>query len=274
MEYFLYLIALALIAVGMAGTLIPAIPGLPLIFAGGWLIAWASGYTLLGVSSVVILALLAAVGVGIDFLAQFLGAKKAGASRAGLWGAAAGTLLGLFTGVVGIVFFPLIGAVTGEIIAGRDMLKAGTVGIATWIGMAVGIGVKIALAFTMLALILFSSITNSALGHFLKGGSTASSTSAAVPQAPAEAAPLEAYPGKPEPRRAYRQAASGEASSAEASSPAAQGSSPAADEIAVRPAEPQPGAAQPQAPAASAGEAAQGQPAAPAAQAASPAAAP
>ena len=90
MEYLLYLGALALIAVGLAGTVIPAIPGLPIIFAGSWLIGWASGYELISVTAVVILALLAAVGIGIDILAQILGAKRAGASRAGLWGAVIG----------------------------------------------------------------------------------------------------------------------------------------------------------------------------------------
>ena len=80
MEYLLYLGALALIAVGLAGTVIPAIPGLPIIFAGSWLIGWASGYELISVTAVVILALLAAVGIGIDILAQILGAKRAGAT--------------------------------------------------------------------------------------------------------------------------------------------------------------------------------------------------
>ena len=166
MEYLLYLGALALIAVGLAGTVIPAIPGLPIIFAGSWLIGWASGYELISVTAVVILALLAAVGIGIDILAQILGAKRAGASRAGLWGAVIGTVVGLVTGIWGIVFFPLIGAVIGEIMAGRDMLKAGTVGLATWIGMAVGIGVKIALAFIMVGIVLFSIVTNSGITSF------------------------------------------------------------------------------------------------------------
>lgn len=77
-----------------------------------------------------------------------------------------GTVVGLVTGIWGIVFFPLIGAVIGEIMAGRDMLKAGTVGLATWIGMAVGIGVKIALAFIMVGIVLFSIVTNSGITSF------------------------------------------------------------------------------------------------------------
>ena len=202
MEYLLYLVGLALIAAGVAGTVIPAIPGLPLIFAGGWVIGWASHYELIGVIGVVVLALLAAVGVGIDMLAQIMGAKKAGASKAGLWGAAAGTLLGLVTGIFGLVFFPLVGAMAGEIIAGRDWLKAGQVGIATWLGMVVGTAVKLAIAFSMLGLIIFSVFTNSAAGHFFSHASDEANASASdVPQAPGDAAPIVGHPGKPEPGR-------------------------------------------------------------------------
>ena len=128
MEYLLYLGALALIAVGLAGTVIPAIPGLPIIFAGSWLIGWASGYELISVTAVVILALLAAVGIGIDILAQILGAKRAGASRAGLWGAVIGTVVGLVTGIWGIVFFPLIGAVIAYLVCAVYRRKTGQKG--------------------------------------------------------------------------------------------------------------------------------------------------
>lgn len=247
MEYLMYLAALALIAAGVAGTVIPAIPGLPLIFAGGWLIAWASGWELIGVITVVVLALLAAVGIGVDTLAQILGAKKAGASRAGLWGAVIGTLLGLATGVFGIVFFPLVGAVAGEIFAGKTLLDAGKIGIATWIGMAVGLGVKIALAFTMVGLILFNVVANSAIGHFWSGSSEAvAATAADVPQAPGDAAPIESYPGKPEPRRyvapkpaeAPAEAASAEAAPAAPAADAASPAAPAAAEPAASAADP------------------------------------
>lgn len=72
------------------------------------------------------------------------------------------------------------------------MLKAGTVGLATWIGMAVGIGVKIALAFIMVGIVLFSIVTNSGITSFFGGSSAAASAAAVVPQAPNGAAPLKA----------------------------------------------------------------------------------
>lgn len=250
MAYVMYLAALALIAAGLAGTVIPAIPGLPLIFAGAWLIGWASHYELISVIGVVVLALLAAVGVGIDMLAQIMGAKKAGASKAGLWGAAIGTALGLVTGIAGLVFLPLLGAVAGEIIAGRDLLKAGAIGLATWIGMAVGLGVKVALAFTMTGFILFSVVSHSAISSFFGGGSEAAENAdSAVPQAPVDAAPIVGHPGKPEPGRyAARRGSSDDSSSEAAASEASEGAPQAQPEpqaAAPSPAQPEPEAQKP-----------------------------
>jgi hypothetical protein len=79
-----------------------------------------------------------------------MSAQRAGASRQGIIGAALGTVAGLFTGLVGLVFMPLVGAAIGEFIAHRDALRAGKVGVATWLGLLVGTAIKIAVAFTMI----------------------------------------------------------------------------------------------------------------------------
>ena len=200
MEYLFYFIAMILIAVGMTGTVIPAVPGLPLIFLGGWLIGWASDYELIGPGSIVILALLALIGVGVDFLAQVLGAKRAGAGRWGLFGAVLGTVAGVFFGVWGIVILPLLGAMAGEVISGRSLVKAGKIGMSTWIGMALGLAVKVALAFTMAGLILYQAVMG--IGDWFGFGESEpqSVIEARVPQGPADASPLEGYPGQPEKR--------------------------------------------------------------------------
>ncbi len=192
MEYLLYLGAVALIAVGLVGIVVPMIPGIPLIFLGGWLIGWASDYQVIGVTGIVVLALLTAVGLGIDFLGQVLGAKAAGASKAGIWGAVIGLVIGLATGIWGIVFFPLVGAMAGEIYAGSSFLKAGAVGLSTWVAMVVGAALKIAIAFVMIGIIASGAIAE-AVSEF--ASSEAASVAAVVPQAPNGAAPLEGHPG-------------------------------------------------------------------------------
>ena len=88
-------------------------------------------------------------------LEELNGAQKAGASSYGIWGSVIGTFVGVFMGgLVGIFIMPLVGAFIGEFWAKRDYLHAGRVGVATWIGIVVGTAVKIALAFTMLGLMI------------------------------------------------------------------------------------------------------------------------
>ena len=95
-------------------------------------------------------------------------------------------------------------------------------GLATWIGMAVGIGVKIALAFIMVGIVLFSIVTNSGITSFFGGSSAAASAAAVVPQAPNGAAPLEGHPGQPSERGRIVEVPQGQRSksSDDASSPA------------------------------------------------------
>jgi hypothetical protein len=76
----------------------------------------------------------------------------AGASRLAIAGAAIGTVAGVFTGFVGLLFMPLLGAAIGEYVADRDVMRAGKVGVATWIGLLLGTAVKVALVFTMVGI--------------------------------------------------------------------------------------------------------------------------
>ncbi|OHX17067.1 DUF456 domain-containing protein [Chromobacterium sphagni] len=146
-----YLLAVALMLAGLAGTVLPAIPGLPLLFGGMLLASWLDNFQHLGPISLTILAVLAALGLLIDFVAGLMGAKASGASRQALWGAFVGSLVGMFFGVAGVILGPLLGAVIGEFIARKDAFQAGKVGIGTFIGFIVGAVAKVACAFAMLA---------------------------------------------------------------------------------------------------------------------------
>lgn len=150
---------LALCLIGLTGTVVPALPGIPLIFAGCVLAAWAGEFEAIGTFKLVFLGILTVIGFAVDWVAQMMGAKKAGASRYGIAGALVGTVVGLFFGIFGILFMPLIGAVIGELIAKKDLLTAGNIGLATWIGMLIGTAVKVAIAFAMIAVLLFSVLS-------------------------------------------------------------------------------------------------------------------
>ena len=150
MEALLWILAVALIVAGVAGTLLPALPGAALVFAGLLLGAWIDDFARVSVPTVVVLGVLTLVSWIVDYLAGILGAKRVGATRQAVIGAAIGTLLGIFTGLWGLVFMPLAGAAIGEYLAIRDHVRAGRVGVATWIGMMLGAVFKIAIAFLMI----------------------------------------------------------------------------------------------------------------------------
>jgi hypothetical protein len=152
----LWIAAVLLIIVGVAGTVLPALPGIPLIFGGVLLAAWIDDFQRIGALPLVVLAVLAIFGVAVDYVAAALSAQRVGASRQGIIGAALGTLAGIFTGLWGLVFMPLVGAAIGEFLAHRDALRAGKVGAATWFGLLVGTAVKIAVAFTMIGVFVFA----------------------------------------------------------------------------------------------------------------------
>lgn len=150
----LWVAAVLLILVGIAGTVLPALPGVPLIFGGVLLAAWIDDFQRISVATVVVLAVLTVLGIIIDYVAAALSAKRMGASKQGIIGAAVGTLAGIFTGLWGLLFMPLAGAAIGEFIAHKDLLRAGKVGAATWVGLLVGTAIKLAIAFTMVGVFI------------------------------------------------------------------------------------------------------------------------
>lgn len=154
----LWLLSAALIIVGLAGTVLPALPGTALVLAGIVLAAWIDDFTRIGALTLSAIAVLAALAWLLDFVAGLLGAKKVGASRQALVGAALGTLLGLFMGLVGVLFMPLVGAAVGEYLARRDHAQALKVGTATWLGMLLGMIAKLVLAFMMVGIFLVALV--------------------------------------------------------------------------------------------------------------------
>lgn len=144
-----HVIAALLVIVGLAGTVLPVLPGIAFVFGGLLLAAWADGFARVGAVTVAILGLLTALALAADFLASALGAKKLGASPRGILGATIGAVVGIFFGIPGLVLGPFVGAVAGELSARRELLHAGRAGMGTWIGIVLGSVAKLTLAFLM-----------------------------------------------------------------------------------------------------------------------------
>ena len=159
--FILFVLAALLILVGLAGTILPALPGLPLVFAGMLLAAWAEDFTRISVWTMAVLALLTLVSLAVDIGATAMGAKRVGASKSAMFGAALGTLLGgIFFSIPGLLLGPFIGAVGGELIQGREWRAASKVGFGTWLGLALGTALKLALAFVMLGIFVAALFWN------------------------------------------------------------------------------------------------------------------
>jgi uncharacterized protein YqgC (DUF456 family) len=148
----LWILCFVLILLGLAGTVLPVLPGTVLVWAGIMLGAWIDDFTRVGMITVLVISMLAVLAWGLDYVAGLMGAQKAGASKLALLGAAVGTVLGLFMGLVGVFFMPLFGAAMGEYLARRDQTRAVKVGVATWLGIMLGLIAKVVLAFIMVGI--------------------------------------------------------------------------------------------------------------------------
>ena len=153
----LYAIAALLVLIGLAGVILPALPGLPIVFAGMLLAAWAGNFQEIGWVTLVVLGLMTAASFVIDFWATAHGAKRVGASKYAIWGAVLGTFAGLFImPPLGLFVGPFVGALIGELIHGKEIRKAAQVGFGTWLGIVLGIVLKLGLAFAMLGVFAFA----------------------------------------------------------------------------------------------------------------------
>jgi uncharacterized protein YqgC (DUF456 family) len=148
----LWILAAALMLVGLAGIVLPALPGVPLLFAGMVVAAAIDDFQRIGWVTVSILGALTVIAFVVDIFAASIGAKRVGASGRAVWGAAIGTVIGIFFGVAGLLLGPFVGAVIGELSAHGRVAQAGRVGVATWLGLVLGTIVKLALACSMLGI--------------------------------------------------------------------------------------------------------------------------
>lgn len=149
-----WILAGLIVITGLVGTVLPALPGVPIVFAGLFLAAWASGFEPAGFGTLAVLGALTALAWILDFLAAALGAKRLGASPRAFWGAAFGALVGMFFGLPGLLLGPFVGAVVAEISGGRNLQSAGRAGLGAWVGTVIGAAAKLAIAFLMVGLFI------------------------------------------------------------------------------------------------------------------------
>jgi uncharacterized protein YqgC (DUF456 family) len=155
MELFWWFFAIALFAVGLIGTILPVLPGTTIIFAAAIIHRLMLGEAKsIGWKTIVALALLTLLSYVFDFLGSYFGTKYFGATKWGAFGAILGALVGLFFGVIGLFAGPIIGAIAGEVIAGKRLIDAGRAGWGSLLGNIGAMLAKLIIALAMISIFL------------------------------------------------------------------------------------------------------------------------
>jgi uncharacterized protein YqgC (DUF456 family) len=152
----LWICVVICVITGLAGLILPALPGSLLIFIGLLLAAWAEDFAYVGAVTIAILAALVILAYVLDFIAGAFGAKHFGASRMAALGAVIGAVVGIFFGFIGVFIGPFIGAFLGELTVQNKFRTAGRAGIGAWIGLVLGTAAKVALGFSMVGIYLLA----------------------------------------------------------------------------------------------------------------------
>ena len=157
MEPIVLVIAGILMGAGLVGCVLPVLPGPPLSFLGLLLQWWAAGWEAesYGWITVLVLAVLAALVTALDFIAPVYGAKRYGASKAGLWGSIVGLLIGMiFFPPFGMILGAFLGALGGEWMVGKSDREAMRAAWGVFMGTMVGIVLKLTVSVAILVVFL------------------------------------------------------------------------------------------------------------------------
>ena len=150
----LWIIGCVLTVTGLAGLLLPVVPGAPLLFLGLLFGAWAEDFQYIGLWTLLLLAGLAAMTYVVEIAASALGVKKFGGSNRAMYGAVLGGSIGLLFGLPGVILGPFVGAIIGELSLQRSLDQASRAGFGTVIGLAIGVAGKLAIGMTMIGLFI------------------------------------------------------------------------------------------------------------------------
>lgn len=143
--------AVLLFLLGLAGIVLPVLPGVILIYAGMLLYGLLTGFAALDANFYLLQGMALLLTFFVDYLAATTGTRRYGGSRRAAWGAAAGILFGFFLlGPFGMIIGPFMGAVLAELSGGKKPEQAVRTGLGTLIGFLGGTVIKFAIALLMI----------------------------------------------------------------------------------------------------------------------------
>ena len=142
METFLLILAFLCMLIGIIGCIVPGLPGTPIAYAGLWL-AQATERVDFSWQFMLIWGVVVVVVSVLDYVVPAWGTKRYGGTKYGVWGSTIGVFVGLFFGAAGVIFGPLVGAVLGELISGKELSDALKAGWGSFVGLLFGTVLKL-----------------------------------------------------------------------------------------------------------------------------------
>jgi len=149
MNTVLIIVAILLALIGIAGSIIPGLPGPPF----SWAALLVLNFTTAANHNATYLIVTAAVAVVItllDYVVPSLSTKRHGGSKAGVWGCNIGLVVSIIglpfgpTGLIGVIFWPFVGALVGELLSGKQSREAVRAAWGAFLGFLTGTGLKLA----------------------------------------------------------------------------------------------------------------------------------
>jgi uncharacterized protein YqgC (DUF456 family) len=137
-----------LMLAGLAGCILPFLPGPPLCFAA-LLIQQLQSTPPYSTDFLLMWAGITLVVTGLDYVIPVYGTKKFGGTKYGMWGCVVGLVAGLWLGPLGIIFGPFVGALVGELIGNARSDHALRAAVGSFVGFLLGTLVKLIACFVM-----------------------------------------------------------------------------------------------------------------------------
>lgn len=153
MDIFLLVLAFLCMLLGIIGCIVPGLPGTPVAYAGLW-IALVTDRVDFSWQFLLIWGIVTVVITILDYIVPAWGTKRYGGSKWGVWGSTIGVFVGLFFGAAGVILGPLVGAVIGELLSGKEFSNALKAGWGSFIGLLCGTILKLICCGLMLTALI------------------------------------------------------------------------------------------------------------------------
>lgn len=150
-----YWVYILVMFIGLLGTILPVLPGIPLIFLTLLVYAWNTSFEAVTVPWLLFFAALTVFSLLVDYFSGIIGSRQAGLSQTGFWGMIIGGVIGFFFTPLGLLLGPVLGLIIGELSVGKsfEQILITLKGAAK--GFLIGLFLKVIIAVFMISMFFY-----------------------------------------------------------------------------------------------------------------------